>query len=362
MQLKFALGAMCVLVVCSMRSADGAIAPSEAGRRMRLSFRERSPLSDAEVMRERMQGGERRTTAPDKFMTRHWDYEIERYSFDVVVPPMYKADVPHGLFVWMGVSEFSPQWLEVLARRKLIFVTPIQIERNYVPSGLWLDAVHNMKQRYAIDEDRVYAGGFSNGAQYAGGMLMNYPEVFRGCLCLMGGNFYIPWKNELTAGGPKWWGDLDEIKKRVTIVMIRGETDQFTPAEGLVQFNGFVLDGFERVAMFVVPRVGHQNPNTTWFEKGVDALDHCPVGKPPTTSPSKAARPEPGQVLQARRHLASAKMWEDAARREQWIMVQVKDHLRRILDDYPTTPAAAEAKRMLRSLDATTRPVQRGNR
>ena len=81
------------------------------------------------------------------------DYDLSSQTFEVVVPHSYRPGQPHGLLVWMGVSEFSPVWLDVLARHKLILVSANTMKGHVARYPAPLDAVHNLKKRYRIDEN-----------------------------------------------------------------------------------------------------------------------------------------------------------------------------------------------------------------
>src|SRR5206468_4218854 len=113
--------------------------------------------------------------------------------------------------------------------------------------------------------------------------------------------------------------------------------------------------GFEHVSLLVLPRWGHVNPSGTWLARGIDALEHSSAHKPPTTAPTKDPNPQPGQVAVARRWLSTAqwylkfRMSKDAA-----------PYLRKVVEDYPTTPSAAIAKELLEKLPvSTTAPSKR---
>jgi hypothetical protein len=103
--------------------------------RLRLTFTERSPLSSEESVRARY--NDYRPEFRDGWV-RFFKYDLLSESFDVYVPGTYKPDVPHGLFVWFGVSKVPDQWFEVLARRKLIYLKPNQrTPRRYLQVFTW---------------------------------------------------------------------------------------------------------------------------------------------------------------------------------------------------------------------------------
>jgi hypothetical protein len=303
-----------------------------------------------------------------------FDYDIAAQPFDVVVPASYRRGTPFGVLVWMGVSPFAPQWLDSLGKHKLILVTPPKtLGTGGSQSALAVDAVHNLKSLYDVDERRIYLSGFSAGASRASFLLAGYSDVFRGGLFLNSGSFYIC-TNEPTVLSflPPWREPLDRVKRETAIVLMWGQRDpQYTAAECKAQYEGLVLDGFERAAMFIVPAGGHVPPNAAWFEKGIAALDTTKPKKAPTTAPTTQPKPEAGQLAQARRLLATAKLhlkWRDqekpkhpnAATRAEG---EAKRFLQQVVADYPTTPSAAAAKHLLAKLGgggggggATTKP------
>jgi predicted esterase len=346
-------------------------APPATGR-LQVTFTERSPHSAPDVVPRRLDWAE--LPAGD---LADLDYDLGRESFDIVVPTTYKPNVPHGLLVWMGVTEFSPEWFGVLARHKLIYVSANNTKDRLAMCALPLDAVHNLKKTHNIDESRVYVCGFSAGGALATRMLRGFPDVFRGGLFLLGGYFY--YSHQLDGGrreptvlpqeSPTWKGAMDSIKADARIVLVKGQNDtQWTPQEGRCDHDALLLDGFTRASYLEVPGLGHNHPNAAWFEKGVAALEAKPRA-PPTTRPTTQPRPLPGQVAQAQRVLATAlfqldeRNWKSkwvtehpalaeqigASRRE-----QARKYLHQVLDEFPTTPAAAKARQLLPQLGSPT--------
>ncbi len=338
-------------------------APAPTGR-LHLTFAERSPLSALDVVLNRMDMNHLTAKNAASF-----EYDLASLSFEVVVPPTYKPDVPHGLFVWLGVSDVLPAWLNVLARHKLILVVANTRRGHPALYGPPLDAVHNVKKLYNIDADRVYVSGFSAGGCSATMMVRGFPEVFRGGLFLMGGYFYLSYKDqsgrrELTIeeSFPQWKGSLDEIKKETKLVIMKGENDtQWTAQEGRCDYDALRLDGFMRVSYFEVPGLGHRPPDASWFEHGITALDQSLPLTPPTTSPTTASHPLSSQIAQAQRILAAAKYYlelklppvseemKDRVRKS--YRDKARKYLQRVLEEYPTTPAAAKARELLQQMD-----------
>jgi len=359
------LSSMVLAFVASATSPTTSLtrAPTPTGR-LHLTFAERSPLSALDVVLSRMD-----MNSLSAKNAASLEYDLARLSFEVVVPPTYKPDVPHGLFVWLGVSDFSPAWLNVLARHKLILVVANTRSGHPALYGPPLDAVHNMKKLYNIDADRVYVSGFSAGGCSATMMVRGFPEVFRGGLFLMGGYFYVSYKGQsgrreptIEESFPRWKGPLDEVRKEMKLVIIKGGNDtQWTAQEGRCDYEALRLDGFTRVSYFEVPGLGHRPPDASWFENGITALDQSLPLTPPVTGPTTEPHPLPSQIAQAQRILAAAKYYlelklpqvpeEMKDRIRKSYQDKARKYLRRVLEEYPTTPAAAKARELLQQMD-----------
>ncbi len=356
------------IVSVLMASATGSGGPPArmpaATGRLHLTFTERSPLSAVEVVLDRTG-----YVNPSPNVVASFEYDLAHLSFEVFVPPTYRPEVPHGLFVWMGVTDVPPVWLNALARHKLILIVANTRRGRAALHGPPLDAVHNMKKRYNIDENRVYASGFSAGGCVATSMVRGFPEVFQGGLFLMGGYFYLSYADAsgrreptIEAVYPPWRGPLDQIKKEVKLVIMKAGNDtQWTAAEGRCDEEALRLDGFTHVSYFEVPRLGHYPPDAAWFEKGVAALDQSPALVPPVTTATQDPCPQPGQIAQAQRILAAARyhleskppqgseQTKERARRSS--REKARHYLQQVLEEYPTTPAAAKARKLLQEVE-----------
>jgi len=93
------------------------------------------------------------------------------YGLLVFVPPWENAVLPRG-------------WAEILDRRGMIFVTAAHSgnEANVLDrrEPLALLAAHNIRQRFRVDPERIYIGGFSGGSRVALRLALGFPDVFRG--------------------------------------------------------------------------------------------------------------------------------------------------------------------------------------
>jgi len=95
------------------------------------------------------------------------------YGLLVFVPPWENAMLPQG-------------WAEVLERHGVIFVSAANsgnaanvLDRR---EPLALLAAHNIMQRFRVDPQRIYVGGFSGGSRIALRLALGFPDLFRGAL------------------------------------------------------------------------------------------------------------------------------------------------------------------------------------
>jgi hypothetical protein len=371
----------CIAVCVGSASLPGAEAsksPPATGS-LRLTFTESSPLSSNPVLLQRLD-----LTNQPASMDLLGDYHLQSHPLEVVVPRTYRPTQAHGVFVWMGVSDFPPAWLESLARHRLILVCANIRQGHVAPYPAALDAVHNVKRLYRVDEQRVYASGFSAGGQLAAIMVRAFPDVFHGGLFLMGGYFYHchrPFKGQgeptVESPSPAWKGPMDEIKQNMRLVIMKGGSDpEWTPEEGRSDYQGLWLDGFRRVTYLEVRGLGHTHPDTLWFERGLAALEESKPLTSPIVTPTKEPRPLPGQIAQAQRILATAQFYLEAPatyyekqptrkgkevteRMRKSNQERARTYLQRVLDEYPTAPAAVQARALLSGMDrALTKPAQ----
>jgi predicted esterase len=95
------------------------------------------------------------------------------YALLVFALPWQEANMPRG-------------WASVLDEYGVIFVSAARSGNDEDVLGrrvpLALLAAHNIMQRYTIDKERVYIGGFSGGSRTALRLALAYPDLFRGAL------------------------------------------------------------------------------------------------------------------------------------------------------------------------------------
>ena len=207
------------------------------------------------------------------------DVPAEGFSLLVFVPPWEDATVPS-------------QWLPILDRHAMILVTAARsgneasvLERR---EPLALDAAQNMIERYTIDPKRVYVGGFSGGARVALRLALAYPDIFHGVLLSAGsdpiGNAQIPLPAQ---------SFLTEFQDTTQVVYLTGERDEFQLNENIRSRQSLKEWCVFSPPVITVPRQGHERPDASSFNQGLDALLRTP-------------RPEPKRLAACRERIESA--------------------------------------------------------
>jgi pimeloyl-ACP methyl ester carboxylesterase len=111
---------------------------------------------------------------------------LAQEKFTVFVPPQSPAK-GYGLLVFVPPWENAvlPRgWAGILERHGMIFVSAANSgnEANVLDrrEPLALLGAHNIMQRFRVDPERIYIGGFSGGSRVALRLALGFPDVFRG--------------------------------------------------------------------------------------------------------------------------------------------------------------------------------------
>jgi hypothetical protein len=301
-----------------------------------VAFDQRSELSAMDNLHARM-----------RYRGKVEDYDISEELFKLIVPAGYDGSESFGVMVYMHDISDDPTigdaWPELLARQKLIFVAPLTagLDRQRMQRlGLALDALHNVRQRYNIDKDRLYVGGFSEGGDMASQLGFVFGDVFDGAMMLCGTNYYrdVPhpqtphrqWQAQFTAPARDV---LDFSKVYNRYVFVSGEND---PPRVMIHTTSRICDreGFQNVTYLDVPELAHVLPPPAWVERAVIALDE----------PLEQLREQQRQRLARLEPLAASKL-NTALRKLDDDLVEGYEALRDVEQRYEGTQAAAEAKR-----------------
>ena len=244
---------------------------SKFGTWSTIAFKESVLMSDAEQLKMRLHAVE----DPKPF-------DVSKETFDVFTPKSYQKGKPHCLIVWIssGAKVSVPKdWEKVLDAKKIILIgarnsgNPRDI---FDRMRLATDANHNMRQRFSIDQKRVWVSGISGGARVASMLGVTYADMFNGAICFMGVNFY----EDVTAGKELFQANyipadelLDIAKKGCRYALVTGSKDFNLSNTTAVFEQGFKKEGFAAVQMFNIPDQGHALPTGEWLAKCIDFMD-----------------------------------------------------------------------------------------
>lgn len=325
-------------------------------------FTEKSPHSDPGRIAERMH------LRPG---TKVPGYDLADHTFQLVVPESYDGSEDYGLLVFIHPNNdveldrfYAKTIKELLAKHKLIWVSfsgggnPVM---SNIRLSLTLDAAHNAMKLYRIDEERVYVSGLSGGGRMTCMAGVYYPDLFTGCIPIVGSLFYrdmkMPEDEELRALiRPKnlergvWYQALIEpkrarlkkMKAEQRWVLLAGEKDFNMPEMRAHYKDGFKQDGFEHAHYLEVPGMGHRYPEPQWYEKAIRLLDE-PLGRhdPDHTEP---ADERTQRLAQKRLDVALRALERD---RDRGIAA-----LEQLVAELPNTEAAAAARAKLAELSS----------
>lgn len=303
------------------------------------------------------------------------DYNLPDESFEVYVPADYNAEKPFGLLAFVNPHPSGrppQQYVHLLDKYHLIYVGANKAGNDRfvrLRMGLTIDAVMNIRAQYKIDPDRIYVSGISGGGRTASMLGVGFADVFRGGFYIIGCNYYKQvWSTEQKGFYKKsYYAPPAEIyraaRTRSKHVFLTGDTDG-NRDQTTLYYNGFKSDNFEHIAFFQVPGMGHQPPPVDWFEKGLIALDETvpPLGSAPAAKPAAARvapTTKPAQAIAARPPAPAATVPSDPESIAHGLLTRAKlyvdnhqaelarEKLRWIVDHYPATAAARDAKKLL---------------
>jgi pimeloyl-ACP methyl ester carboxylesterase len=194
-------------------------------------------------------------------------------TFTVYVPAM-KPPHGYGLLVFVppwGEAKMPEAWASVFDQYGVIYVSAANSANDANVLGrrdpLALIEYQNVVDRYPVDPEHVYVGGFSGGSRVAMRLALGYPDVFRGALLDAGAD---------PIGDPKAPLPPRELfqpfQNNSRIVFISGDEDtlnvQTDKASRRSMRDWCVTDTDVEVA----PHTAHDTPDTTAFARAFAAL------------------------------------------------------------------------------------------
>jgi hypothetical protein len=191
---------MRVLFACGLAAifsqdalAQGAPGLQAPGLQSNVVFGETSPLSsNTEILRRLISplaaaSANRDLVHSGKTLSEQ-SIDPTKETFTVYVPSTMPPE-GYGLFVFVPPwrdARLPLEWAPVLDRIGVIFVSAAESGNDANVIGrrapLALIAYQNIVDRYKIDPQHVYVGGFSGGSRVAMHLALGYPDIFRGAL------------------------------------------------------------------------------------------------------------------------------------------------------------------------------------
>jgi len=177
----------------------------------------------------------------------------------VFVPPWENAMLPRG-------------WAAILDRHGVIFVSAANsgnaanvLDRR---EPLALLGAHNIMQRFRVDSERIYIGGYSGGSRVAMRLALAYPDVFRGAFLNAGSDPIGDAQTPLPP--PEIFSRFQETTR---LVYISGQNDAANVDKDAASTRSMlewcVFDWYSERS----PWTGHEVAGPAVFSRALDMLD-----------------------------------------------------------------------------------------
>jgi hypothetical protein len=196
------------------------------------------------------------------------------YALMAFIPPWQDAHLPAG-------------WAAVLNEHGVIFVSAAKSgnEENILDRRipLALLGAYNVMQRYSINPDRVYIGGFSGGSRVALRTALAYPDLFHGALLdagsdpIGGGEMLLP-PDDLFA----------KFQNSSRLVYATGSEDDWNIQHDLASRDSMKTWCVFNTAVETMYRVGHEIAAPYSVDRALTELDRRPPGDPGKLSACRA--------------------------------------------------------------------------
>ena len=249
---------------------------SQLSESLEVAHRALSPLANVEIARL---GARVRPQAIDLTQEKFSAYvpaqhPPQGYALLVFIPPWADSHLPLG-------------WRSVLDELGMIFVSAAKSgnEENVIDRRipLALLGAYNIMQRYPVNADRVYVGGFSGGSRVAMRIALAYPDLFHGAL-LNAGSDPIGGKEALLP--PDALFALFQSSTRLAYVT--GSEDSWN-----IQHDMLSRSSMQTWCMFAMHvdtmlKVGHEVATAYSLRRSLSALEQGATVNPEKLSPCRA--------------------------------------------------------------------------
>jgi hypothetical protein len=245
---------------------------------LEIAHRTLSPLANVELARA-MKNAALRPQAVDLVQERFSVYvpaqrPSQGYGLMAFIPPWRDAHVPAG-------------WAAILDQHGMIFVSAAKSgnEENVIDRRipLALLGAYNVMQRYPIDPDRVYIGGFSGGSRVALRTALAYPDLFRGAL-LNAGSDPVGDSGVLLPPDDLFARFQDSSR----LIYVTGSDDEWNIHHDMDSRDSMKSWCVLSTVVETMPKVGHENAVPYSLGHALTALDQRPSVDPGKLSACRA--------------------------------------------------------------------------
>jgi hypothetical protein len=199
----------------------------------------------------------------------------------VRLPAGYDARRPAGLLVWVSPSEsgWPPTGFDAVADELGLILAGCDRSGNEREVAdrlqLAIDAMALVMERWHVDGRRVYVAGMSGGGKVATMLLGCCPELFAGCVPIVG----TGWWRAVPAGEGMVWPAVFGRPTKEARELVRSR--RVAPVTGREDFNYDPVVKFSRemeadgveVKVFDVPGLGHEMPGAEVLGEAVRWVD-----------------------------------------------------------------------------------------
>jgi hypothetical protein len=345
-----------------------------------VTVNEHSPLSTPAVMAQRWIIPASKNAKDEKISI---DYDMTQPLYEYI-PAAPADDGAYGLLVGacFPSHQFAPEgWKPILEKYHLIWIgVSGENLSDFQNAAKLLDAAHAVASHWKVDPLRTYLA-VSDGLKFPGGMPLYFPDVFSGSIYFNVGGWYTKLKGIQTKvlwdsdNWPRPAAASMQLARQRSRVFIgyRGEEapaqqaaahDKTVHPRRQESFNDVVIHhGFREAgislatAVAVDPQLLHDwsVQDGAWFDQAVRYLDAPvpqlrgtihPGAAATSTTQSTVAPSMDTSAVRAQRTLSMAKNYIDSK-----LYDQARTRLREIIAEYPQTPAANDARKLLTAID-----------
>jgi hypothetical protein len=276
---------MLTLVASAQESSEIA-----TGLQRSVTFSEYSPLSrSTEIARRALSPLANVEIARFSAQLRPQAVDLRQEKFSVYVPPQH-APRGYALLVFIPPWEdarLPPGWAPALDEKGVIFVSAAKSgnEENVIDRRipLALLGTYNIMQRYPIDPERVYIGGFSGGSRVAMRTALAYPDLFHGALLNAGSD---------PIGGSEALLPPDDLfaqfQSSTRLVYVTGSDDSWNIQHDLVSRDSMKSWCVFGTTVENMLKVGHDAATLYALRRALSALDQRPPVDPEKLSACRA--------------------------------------------------------------------------